>query len=310
MTRETKDGLEMKDSQPGEENEAVKTENVEQTVTYEDKPGAGSSDEAVIEDVAESAVRKGKQDLLAKYPKGDWPYKAAGFWDKLIFSLLILVIAVLVAYFWSVKFTEVRRKINSDFSIEWSAVIEGFILNPGPPSFWYDRDLKVLHHRGPIDAEIKKELINLPTYPESEDSSFRDVVNSYRESINRLAFQSNEIDIHFAVSLILLAGLSGLIGSMLRIIGDFVGWACFLYQLDLARWWPFYLLRPVMGFIIGAATVIIFKGSMAAVFNTSGLMTSTVGIYSWIIFAFLAGFSVSDFTRMLKNLSKRIFGNE
>jgi hypothetical protein len=170
--------------------------------------------------------------------------------------------------------------------------------------------LKVLHHRGPIDAEIKEELINLPAYLESEDSSFRDVINSYRESINRLAFKSTEIDVHFAVSLILLAGLSGLIGSMLRIIGDFVGWACYLYKLDLARWWPFYLLRPVMGFIIGAVTVIILKGSMAAVFDTSGLMTSTVGIYSWIIFAFLAGFGVSDFTRMLKNLSKRIFGNE
>jgi hypothetical protein len=101
------------------------------------------------------------------------------------------------------------------------------------------------------------------------------------------------------ISLILLFANIGLQGSMIRVIFDFIGHTCYTEKFDFDVWWPWYLLRPLLGFIMSAFFVVLFDMSN---FNSDG----DVSKFPFIL-AFVTGFAVTDAIDFLRRFSKKIF---
>jgi len=103
--------------------------------------------------------------------------------------------------------------------------------------------------------------------------------------------------------LLILAGLSGVLGVLIRSIGNFVRIACFQNTLDVHRWWPWYLMRPALGFLLGLLSVLIIQ---ARIFlpNTG----SSTGTIWWLGIAILVGFGAEDFSARLRLVSQTLFG--
>jgi hypothetical protein len=126
---------------------------------------------------------------------------------------------------------------------------------------------------------------------------------SYREAVDALAYSSASNDGTLIASLLILGGFAGVIGVQVRSITNFVGHACFKKDIDLAIWWPYYLLRPVTGFVLGAILVIVVQ---AGIFRSLDDTANTT--LAWVSLAFLAGFGEEEFSQRLRLLSKTLFG--
>lgn len=102
-------------------------------------------------------------------------------------------------------------------------------------------------------------------------------------------------------SLIFVFGSLALIGSLVRVIYDFIGHCCYTEKFDFKIWWPWYIFRPILGFILGSMFVVIFDKSI--------FVNSSSGISKFpFILSFITGFAVTDAVTFLRELSKRIFG--
>jgi hypothetical protein len=89
----------------------------------------------------------------------------------------------------------------------------------------------------------------------------------------------------------------------LRSLTAFVGNACFKNTLNLVIWWPYYVLRPFTGFILGIVVVVIVQGGFLAVGSTA-----PNGTLWWVAVPILAGFGDDEFTQKLRQLTKTLFG--
>lgn len=105
-------------------------------------------------------------------------------------------------------------------------------------------------------------------------------------------------------SFFFLFGFLSSLGCIARIIFDFVGHTCYTMRFNLKIWWPWYFFLPILAFILGAFFVVLFDNSL---FGSPG---EKPGIVKFpFILAFITGFAVTDAIGFLRNLSKRIFGD-
>ncbi len=170
-------------------------------------------------------------------------------------------------------------------------------LKPGPIWFFYDSKLGQLNSLHQINDSEKTQLVALL---ESGDNNYK----SYSKAIDKLAFLSNRNgDDNFSNWLILLYAIAGLIGVQMRTINNFVGNACFKNDFNFHVWWPWYLVRPILGFITGAVVFLLIDGKhLLGGQLSSGFNTAVLGL------AFLGGFSADDFYELLRKVSKKLFG--
>jgi hypothetical protein len=127
---------------------------------------------------------------------------------------------------------------------------------------------------------------------------------AYYEAIDSLAFVASSRQAAMIGILLLLGGLGGALGAILRSLVDFVGHACYTRQLDLVRWWPLYFTRPIVGWILGFVLVVMFK----AKFLPPGETQVTDDSFWWLGTAVLGGFSTVDVTQRLRLGAKALFG--
>jgi hypothetical protein len=193
----------------------------------------------------------------------------------------------------------VEHGLHRETRVSWTAS-DSVQLKPGPTTFWYDSEHKQLVSIGVIDAKEKEELLAL--YPAASGNS-SDGESGYKAAIDALAFASNQTLSGLAVALLLLGGLSGAMGAQLRSITAFVGNACYTLNLDVVTWWPYYLLRPFTGFVLGIVVVVVIQAGFLSVGN--GTPSETLW---WVAVAILAGYSDDEFTQKLRQISKAIFG--
>lgn len=222
--------------------------------------------------------------------------------QKVVLFLALVLMTLLMLWLakWAVAQVDgLSQKVNR---VQWQAPA-GFTLKPGPPTFWYDSAQSQLVHIGAIDQKTKLELLSLVSTPADQQPS--DEIKGYWAAINQLAFTSNDQLGGLRIGILILGGLAGMLGVQLRSLVNFVGHACYTNNLDLVIWWPYYALRPFIGFVLGVIIVVIVQAG----FFVAGQGEAS-GTLWWAGIAFLAGFGEQEFTQRLRMLTKTLFGEE
>ncbi len=233
-------------------------------------------------------------------PNPTVPFTPASFWQKVILAIILFVFAGVVVAVWFSTLNHVEDQLQKEHKIPWIAPSK-LVLRPGPATFYYDRETNALFHRGAIDTKLKAELSALPLSKEVGNTEA--AIQSYSEAISSLAYKSNESLRGILIYVLLLGGLSGLLGAHLRSVVNFVNVTCYKNELDVNHWWPWYGLRPIIGFVLGVMVVLMIKSELLQLEDKvpSGSMW-------WAAIAFLSGFGASEFTDRLRLLTQTLFG--
>ena len=170
-------------------------------------------------------------------------------------------------------------------------------LKPGPVWFYYDNKSGILNTLHVINETEKTQLAGLINNDEK-------IYQSYSQAIDKLAFESNlPKPSTLYVWLTLLYAVAGLLGVQLRTINNFIGRACYR-NFDFHVWWPWYLVRPLVGFITGAVVFLLIDSKQLLAGDSAGGMSALA-----LAAAFLGGFSADEFYELLRKISKRILGS-
>ena len=220
--------------------------------------------------------------------------------QKIFLTIWLIVVLAILMCFLKRNVQNVDSYLHRQNHVSWEAT-QYVVLKPGPPAFRYDTERKEVCHIGVIDAKMKLELLAL--FPTDTKTKTPDARASYEAAIDKLAFESNENLSGLMIGLLYLGGLSGALGAHLRSLTAFVGNACFKNNLDLVQWWPYYVVRPFTGFILGIVVVIIIQAGFFSVGNEI-----PTGALWWTAIAILAGFGDDEFTQKLRQLTKTLFG--
>ncbi len=208
-------------------------------------------------------------------------------WYILLFT--VLIVAAFVHFY---RLSEAKQVLEV---VSWNNEKQQS-LRSGPVWFGYDEQARLLKVKGVIDDTVKMQLLKL--YP-SDSSGYA----SYQSAIDLLAFKTQTSANKPPYLLVLvLGGLAAMIGVQIRTIYHFLDHACYKRDFDAKIWWPWYVVRPWVGFLLGAALILLAEVNLFSVANAQ---------YSqifWIGFSILAGFSTPDVIRRLGKASEAIFG--
>lgn len=222
--------------------------------------------------------------------------------------LILVVASIFLAYTYIRKFNEATF---AEISTPWN-LPPGASLKDGPATFYYDPEIHVLSHRGPLELEEQARLRALIEFDsESEKSEFSAPVaeinmstHSYQAAIAKLASLAGTRQVDQIELLLLLGIIGGVLGAFLRSLVDFVGHACYTGKLDLMHWWPLYVTRPLVGAILGFLLVVLLKARLL----TSPEIQQGNESFWWLGVTVLGGFSTVDVTQRLRLAAKAIFG--
>jgi hypothetical protein len=221
--------------------------------------------------------------------------------EKIIvfFFLLGTAISVLSLWFWQVR--QVQNVANAEVSVSWDRPA-GLTLRSGPPSFRYDAESKKLLFRGFMDPTQKDELVKLATSGGSDAQAT--AAASYQGAIDQLAYVANNHHDIFMLRIFLLGGISGVLGVLMRSLFNFVRVTCFENKFDWHRWWPWYIIRPILGFFLGLVCILFVEADLV---QANG--KSTASLAWWIGVALLAGFAADDFIEKIRLVGQTLFGD-
>ncbi|WP_255260560.1 phosphotransferase family protein [Bacteroides sp. L10-4] len=150
-----------------------------------------------------------------------------------------------------------------------------------------------------IDSNDKKMLYSCVA--PSDSLSGATAYNEYIKSVDKLAFKSNT-EFPNTKNLLLLTLCMVALGCCARTFYDYIGWECYKNGQDMETWWSWYVFRPIIGCPIAAFLLVVFRTSMfSSLFTTKDLNT-------YLVVAFLTGFAMMEFLKMLRRSSKALFG--
>lgn len=162
---------------------------------------------------------------------------------------------------------------------------------------WFKFDTKTIHTNQAISDGYKQILLSLVSH---EDSLYQ----TYYKDIDALTYKSNN-DTSNYWHLIFLTLCFLTLGCIARSFYDFIGRRCYTAEgQDMKKWWPWYVFRPVIG--VPIATFLIVAARTAMFSN----IFSSRDLCSYLVISFLAGFSMMEFLKMLRRVSKALFGND
>lgn len=216
-------------------------------------------------------------------------------------SLVIVFAGVFVAA-WFFMFSEVQAQQEETTRVAWTPP-QGVSVAPGPASFFFDEKEHELVTRGAITDARKRELSTLVSKNGVGLAPPNPAGATYWQALDRLTFDSNESAGRLGLLIVVLGGLSGLLGVQLRTAINFVEVTTRKNNLDVARWWPWYWVRLPAGFIFGMMAVLLLRVGLL----DAG--SSTTDNLSWaLIIGLLAGFGAAEFAERLRLLVKTLFG--
>ena len=214
-----------------------------------------------------------------------------------IIALMVISGVAMIAFLLFLNLLNTKQRGITSPAVAW--------LNPGkveltiyPNWFLYDKNLKQIRTRAVIDEKMKMELMK--TYPLRGDSAN---FAEFRQSVEQLAFQSAEMKGSYYWLLLLVSGLAAIVGVFIREMLDLIRHFCYKKDLDFKLWWPWYSLRPIVGFMFGVM-VILFNGT-DLLFESANNSGETY----LIAIAIIAGISVEDVMLKIRKVSQVLFGN-
>ncbi len=222
--------------------------------------------------------------------------------QRILLGISVFGLAVAFLVLWLALFNRVQAELDTEHRVAWKPDA-GLFLAPGPASFYFDSKKHQLVVRGAIADSEKQDLTKLLSKDSGSVFLPDPVGKSYWEALDELAYQSNRRGGHLGLLLLVLGGLSGLLGVQLRSVINFIGVTCYQNKLDVVRWWPYYALRPAIGFVFGLLAILLIR---VGLFEPGTPTTDTV---NWgFVVGILAGFGASEFADRLRLLTKTLFG--
>lgn len=170
--------------------------------------------------------------------------------------------------------------------------LEGIELSDEHPEWFSLRNNQISTNR----ALNRTDLMELKSLVDESNPKYK----QYLYSVSELAYNSNN-DTGNIKSLFWLTFFFVFLGCSVRTFFDFIGRYCYLKDLDMHRWWPWYCLRPV---ICAPVTAILIVSIRTSFFSN---LFVAKDLNTYLVISFLAGFAVMEFTRMLRHISKSIF---
>ena len=240
--------------------------------------------------------------------------------QKAFFAVGLLLLSLVLLGFWFDRFDSVQGHYRAMQCVSWTQPSD-YVLTVTPSTFWYDGAADKLCHLGPLgDAEVESlaELLvpledeNAPPDPEAgvtvrqdrEGETLTQARATYYQALSTLAAQARQSSDNAFYQLLLLGDLSGMLGVQLRSLVSFLH-ASGRNRLDLRRWWPWYVVRPLQGFILGTFGVLIVEAGLMSPGNER-----PTGVIWWVSFAILAGFGAGEFVSRLRLITQTLFGQE
>src|SRR5579859_948128 len=81
-------------------------------------------------------------------------------WTKVLGAFVLVAFSILIFICWRLLYVNAQGVLTRDWCVSWEKP-QGIVLQSAPITFWYDPTAKMLHHRGPIDANLKQTLLKL-----------------------------------------------------------------------------------------------------------------------------------------------------
>jgi hypothetical protein len=127
---------------------------------------------------------------------------------------------------------------------------------------------------------------------------------SYVAAIDKLSEESLLSASKYLLALLLLGGWCGMVGVQVRSMWDFVRNICFKDppQLDVVTWWPWYLMRPIIGFVLGILAIGLITSGFLGVENQSPRDSLW-----WLSVTVLVGFGATEFMARLRLVVTALF---
>ncbi|MBC8354955.1 MAG: hypothetical protein H8E66_23505 [Planctomycetes bacterium] len=183
-------------------------------------------------------------------------------------------------------------------------------LATGPVGFRHDSVQGKLKYIGPMSDETRLKLAGLfptlddvPSDSEAAQNYERDLT-TYSTAVDILSEESLLLANKYVVALLLLGGCCGMVGVQLRSMWDFIRNLCFKDppELDVVTWWPWYLMRPLIGFVLGILAISMIMSGFLEVDNQSPRSSLW-----WLSITALVGFGASEFMARLRLVVAALF---
>lgn len=219
---------------------------------------------------------------------GDGNNKNKSGWLISIVLIVSIIATVAVCLFVPCQYKSVIEKSK----VTVVANLEGIELSDEHPEWFSLRSNQISTNR----ALSRTDLMELKSLVDDNSPKYK----QYLYSISELAYDSNN-DTRNINSLFWLTFFFVFLGCSVRTFFDFIGRYCYLKDLDMRIWWPWYCLRPV---ICAPVTAILIVSIRTSFFSN---LFVAKDLNTYLVISFLAGFAVMEFTRMLRHISKSIF---
>ncbi|MCA9122699.1 MAG: hypothetical protein H6822_20745 [Planctomycetaceae bacterium] len=236
--------------------------------------------------------------------------------QKITLAVLLLLWTIVSLFLAGMALERLQAVTMADITVEWRRESE-VKLTPGPVGFRYIRsnDCKAesdqLVIMGPMSDEMRLKLVALfpaaTAIPPEDATRYEKDVKSYLAAIDDLATASIRLINQNILALLLLGGCCGMVGVQLRSMWDFVRNVCFKEppQLDVVTWWPWYVMRPLIGFVLGMLAISMIMSGFLEIDNQNP--RSNVW---WLSITALVGFGASEFMSRLRLVVAALFATQ
>lgn len=238
---------------------------------------------------------------------------SAPFWHRLLVVVWLLALTVPLFRIGNNSIRKLESLSTEAFTQPWRAPAL-VSLRVGPEAFTYDADKGVLTHRGPISKEQQEELRGLIQFAEPGDTGTPSIPAAERPAIkasfelavDRLSFNSRAGATEILLWLLVVGGIFGASGSLARVYNSFLYVACYKggRGFDLGTWWPYYVLLPALGFILGVFVTVLLKANLLTIEDQS-----PAGNLWWAGVSIIVGFGAIDVAERLKSVGRALFGS-
>lgn len=211
-----------------------------------------------------------------------------------LWLFLLLTIAVCICSIYFIPSLYEDTLLKSDIRQKSSTQVE---LDKGCPVWFYYSSVDSSYHTYKAIQESDKTY--LYTLVSKEDSLY----NDYCHDIDVISYRSNiespKLNSWYFITLLFVA-----LGCCARSLYNYIGWYCYKERQDMKRWWPWYLFRLIIVVPIASLLIVAVRTSIF-----SSLLTAK-DLNTYLAVAFIAGFGMMEFLKMLRRVSKSLFNGE